>query len=126
MNRSIFIFRCLFNYLVLIMIVLNIHYILRIGVASFNKLPIIYVPFAYLAVKCLYYNDASKNSVLLDEQTFLTVLFGFTVINIIFFIHIVLLLSIAFFMVFLERKRTKNDRDTTNYIDEYFKMKNKD
>lgn len=126
MNRSIFIFRCFFNYLVLIMIVLNIHYILRIGVASFNRLPIIYVPFAYLAVKCLYYNDASKNSVLLDEKTFLTALFGFTVINIIFFIHIVLLLSIAFFMVFLERKRTKNDRDTTNYIDEYFKMKNKD
>lgn len=126
MNKTIFIFKCLFNYLILIFIVLNIHYILGIGVASFNRLPIIYIPFAYLAVKCLYYNDASKNSVFLNKQTFLTVLFGFTVINIFFFIHIVLLLSIIFFMIFLERRRTKIDRDTAKHIDAYFKMKNKD
>ena len=90
----------------------------------FDNYFIVYIPLSYLVVKYTFIHDLEKNKYKRKDYLFLVVI-GYTILNLIFRMHLLYDICIIIFLLILKDKITSNEEDTNKYIKEYYENKNK-
>ena len=125
-SKSNKIFKYIFNYLVLVAILKNVHYLIGISFDLLEAFPLAYIPVGYLIVKNVFYKDLEKTK--FAKKDFLYILLvGYTTINILFMMPFFYDVSIVAFLSIL---KPNNDNcgvgeETMVYIKEYYEKQAK-
>ena len=115
------IFKFIFNYLVLILIFKNIHYLISINFNDLNNFILVYIPICYLVIKYTFINILNKYNLNKIEYIKIVII-SYTIINLIFRMPIFYTLFIILFIIILKDKSYINN-ETQKRIDDYFKNK---
>ena len=92
MSKYLVIIKYYFNYLILLLIFKNVHYILPISFDELNNYFLVFIPISYLVVKYIFIYDLDKNNYY-RKDFLLPVIIGYSLLN--------LFLKCIFFMMFL-------------------------
>ena len=90
----------------------------------FDKYFIVYIPLSYLVVKYTFIYPLEKNKYT-KKDYLLPVIIGYTILNLIFRMHLLYDICIIVFLLVLKDKNTQIEQDTSKYIKEYYEKKNK-
>ena len=121
MEKRYIIFKFIFNYLVLILIFKNIHYLISINFNDLNNFILVYIPICYLVIKYTFINILNKYNLNKSEYIKIVII-SYTIINLIFRMPIFYTLFIILFIIILKDKSYINN-ETQKRIDDYFKNK---
>ena len=121
MEKRYIIFKFIFNYLVLILIFKNIHYLISINFNDLNNFILVYIPICYLVIKYTFINILNKYNLNKNEYIKIVIII-YTIINLIFRMPIFYTLFIILFIIILKDKSYINN-ETQKRIDDYFKNK---
>ncbi len=121
MEKKYIIFKFIFNYLVLILIFKNIHYLISINFNDLNNFILVYIPICYLVIKYTFINILNKYNLNKNEYIKIVII-SYTIINLIFRMPIFYTLFIILFIIILKDKSYINN-ETQKRIDDYFKNK---
>ena len=119
MEKRYIIFKFIFNYLVLILIFKNIHYLISINFNDLNNFILVYIPICYLVIKYTFINILNKYNLNKNEYIKIVIII-YTIINLIFRMPIFYTLFIILFIIILKDKSYINN-ETQKRIDDYFK-----
>ena len=105
--RYLVIIKYYFNYLILLLIFKNIHYILPINFAELNNYFYVFIPISYLVVKYMFIYDLDKNNYYRKDFLW-PVIIGYSILNFIFKMHLFYDIFIILFLLIL---KDNNDFD---------------
>ena len=107
MSKYLVIIKYYFNYLILLLIFKNVHYILPISFDELNNYFLVFIPISYLVVKYIFIYDLDKNNYY-RKDFLLPVIIGYSLLNFIFKMHIFYDVFIILFLLIL---KDNNDFD---------------
>ena len=90
----------------------------------FDNYFIVYIPLSYLVVKYTFIYPLEKNKYP-KKDYLLPVIIGYTILNLIFRMHLLYDICIIVFLLVLKNKNTIVEQETSKYIKEYYEKKNK-
>ncbi len=118
-------FKIYLTYLIGVLILGNMHYLVSVSIADFNRYPLVYIPLAYLVVTFFFNRPLEK-----EDETRKNYLWwgigGFTIINVIFRMPILYTIFVIVFLLLAKGKKTRIKEETERYIKEYYERKNKE